>query len=314
MKEVSLPLSGPASPPKEDRTDAEFAFASLVLTLDHDTNEWTATGLVRLDPEDQQLDLDVLLGTSEQDWQSWLQRAQGFFAGPEPSASKSYDRHQLPTMVPDLDQQQYMAAIERARASIIAGDAYELCMTTQFRATLPPTFAADPYPLYLSLRAANPAPYSSYFHLPRSNLSLLSSSPERFMRVDKDGNVEMKPIKGTVKRSDDPVEDLRRKAALEADVKERAENLMIVDLSRNDLLGFCEVESVQVPRLMVVESYQTVHQYVLPPLPRAFDLSSRISLARRLVTSVVGQLMPSVNPFDAVGQAFPPGAYFCMRA
>ena len=81
------------------------------------------------------------------------------------------------------------------------------------------------------------------------------------MRIDRTGKADMKPIKGTVRRSpQDPVEDERRKRALLADEKERAENLMIVDLIRNDMLASCPVETVEVPGLMLIESYQTVHQ------------------------------------------------------
>ena len=126
------------------------------------------------------------------------------------------------------------------------------------------------------------------------------------MSIDKSGQVEMKPIKGTVRRSADLVEDERRKKALEADEKERAENLMIVDLCRNDLLGFCEVESVNVPRLMVVESYQTVHQLVKPFLLHFRD--GFLKDSNRLVTSITGKLAAEVTPFEAISGAFPPGS------
>lgn len=266
MKEESMPLSNTGM--KDERDDAEFAFCNLLLSFDHERRRWIATGLIKVDdlPERQTCsdeDLIRRLGVTEDAWNRWLDRVRAFFTAPRdsrPSTSAEL-APDLNSMVPDQGRTAYMKAIERARASIIAGDAYELCLTTQFRTTLPREIAADPYELYLSLRARNPSPYAYYFHLPHSDLALLSSSPERFMRITKDGLAVMKPIKGTVRRClDDPVEDQRRRDALQADEKERAENLMIVDLSRNDLLGFCDIESVRVPKLMVVESYQTVHQ------------------------------------------------------
>lgn len=263
MKEVSMPpsKSSPAADQPE-RTDAEFAVTSRALSFSHTDETWYATGLVRLEGSTEE-DLWVSkFGVEEDQWTTWLNEVEAFFAPDRIAgvASAPSGPVDVVGLKPDLARSEYMSAIERARQSIIAGDAYELCLTTQFRTAVSPTLSQDPYPLYLSLRASNPAPYSAYFRLPGSNIALLSSSPERFMRIDKDRQAEMKPIKGTVRRSDDPEEDQRRKEALAADEKERAENLMIVDLSRNDLLGFCEVESVQVPRLMVVESYQTVHQ------------------------------------------------------
>lgn len=289
MKEVSMPLcKSPTAAKEEERTDSEFALASLVLTYSHEEENWVATGLVRVGndiEEGEELLEDFGLGENE--WETWLTKVRSFL-----DAERTMDLSSRPVgpvaitgLVPDLNRDEYMAAIEHARESIIAGDAYELCMTTQFRTTISTSLADDTYSLYLSLRAANPAPYSYYFRLPLSNLTLLSSSPERFMRIDKARHAEMKPIKGTVRRSNDPIEDQRRKEALEADEKERAENLMIVDLSRNDLLGFCSVESVQVPRLMVVESYQTVHQWVLlkktarPRLQLTFPFSADSSPA-----------------------------------
>ncbi|KAI5478524.1 hypothetical protein MNV49_005053 [Pseudohyphozyma bogoriensis] len=290
MKQVSLPHCLPKE--SHEGNDSEFAFASQVLTYEHETRAWRATCLVRTEVRDSEAEALELrtasrFGVDESEAKAWLSRVTAFITSQKATTSTSPRVEKLGVMTPDLTQPEYVDAIERARSLIADGDSYELCLTTTFRSTISPALAADPYPLYLALRASNPAPYSAYFHLPQSDISILSSSPERFMQINRERFAEMKPIKGTVRRSDDPVEDERRRVELEKDVKERAENLMIVDLCRNDLLGFCEVETVEVPKLMVVESYQTVHQ---------------------LVTSVVGQLTPMVNPFEAVSRAFPPGS------
>ncbi|GAA5941999.1 hypothetical protein JCM1841_003855 [Sporobolomyces salmonicolor] len=302
MKAVTMPLSvaGHARHFSETEHDGvELAFASLVLTFAHETEEWLASGLVRVTAtangaaaaEADGAGLCAELGVDEAEWTAWLDSLRVFFDAASSSPFNPISPAPLPTTLsPDQDRAEYIASIESARRSITAGDAYELCLTTQFRASLPLSspLVADPYPLYLSLRATNPAPYSAYFHLPRSDLTILSSSPERFLRSSRTGQVCMKPIKGTVRRCpDDPLEDERRKSSLEVDEKERAENLMIVDLIRNDLLGFCQVGSVEVTGLMKIESYETVHQ---------------------MVTTVVGEFSQGVNPFDAVSQAFPPGS------
>lgn len=153
-------------------------------------------------------------------------------------------------------RQQYLADIARSQAEMAAGESYEVCLTDQISTTAEP----DPFDLYRNLRRSNPAPFAAFLKL--GEVAVVSSSPERFLSVDRGRRVEARPIKGTTKRSTDPAEDAALKAELTSDEKTYAEHLMIVDLLRNDLGIVCEVGSVAVPELMVVEDYATVHQLI----------------------------------------------------
>ncbi|MEU5160245.1 aminodeoxychorismate synthase component I [Streptomyces sp. NPDC020875] len=179
------------------------------------------------------------------------------------------------------DRAEYRARIDEIQRNLRAGETYEVCLTTSLR--LPAD--GDGYTYYRALRRANPAPYAAYLRLP--GVEIASSSPERFLSIDRSGTVETKPIKGTVPRSADPDQDERLRASLAASAKTRAENLMIVDLLRNDLGRVCEVGSVHVPRLMATESYATVHQ---------------------LVSTVRGRLKPDADAVDVVRACFPGGS------
>ena len=153
-------------------------------------------------------------------------------------------------------REQYLADIGRCHAELEAGESYEVCLTDQISTDASP----DPFDLYRQLRRSNPAPFAAFLRF--GEYAIVSSSPERFLSVDRERVVQARPIKGTISRSDDPEEDAARVAFLEGDEKTKAEHLMIVDLLRNDLGRVCEVDSVSVPDLMVVEPYATVHQVV----------------------------------------------------
>jgi anthranilate synthase component 1 len=150
---------------------------------------------------------------------------------------------------------EYAALIERCRDLIRAGIAYQLCLTTRFTVAGP----HDAVAVYRRLRAATPAHHGGFLRI--GGRTLLSASPEQFLHVE-DGVIRTRPIKGTRPRSAEPEEDAALAAELAVDRKERAENVMIVDLMRNDLSRVCEPGSIRVDGLWVVESYPAVHQLV----------------------------------------------------
>lgn len=175
----------------------------------------------------------------------------------------------------------YLRLIAKALQNIVDGESYEVCLTNQSRGKL----SLDTFAAYRALRKHNPAPYAALLRFGR--LSVLCCSPERFVQIDSSGRVESKPIKGTIKRSADAEEDAQLRDQLSNSEKDRAENLMIVDLIRNDLGRTCEIGTVTVPRLCHIESYASVHQ---------------------MVSTVVGQLSPRYDAVDCVRTMFPGGS------
>jgi len=182
---------------------------------------------------------------------------------------------------PVVDRRSYVKAVKSAQDHIEAGDVYEVCLTQRFDVD----HDGCGLDLYRALRRASPAPHAAYIRTPE--VELLSASPERFLRLDDDGVCETSPIKGTRPRGLTPDQDSALAAELAASEKDAAENLMIVDLARNDLGRVCEYGTVSVPRLRVVESHAQTHQ---------------------LVSTVTGRLRRGLGPVDLVRAAFPGGS------
>ena len=186
----------------------------------------------------------------------------------------------LPGITSNMDRQRYLRTIDRAIEYIRAGDCFQVNIAQRL---LTPA-KVPPLELYRKLRERNPAPFAGYFDL--GTHQILSASPERFLRVDA-GEVETRPIKGTRPRGKTPAEDQRLAEELCASSKDRAENVMIVDLLRNDLGRVCEYGSVRVEALCRLESYQFVHH---------------------LVSAVRGRLRNALGPTDLLRAAFPGGS------
>ncbi|MDI9408136.1 MAG: aminodeoxychorismate synthase component I [Candidatus Pacebacteria bacterium] len=176
----------------------------------------------------------------------------------------------------------YYKAVEKARQWIAEGEAYQLCLTTRITVDNP---GVEPLDLYRILRRRNPAPHAAFLRFPCG--AIISSSPERFLSANAKGRLEARPIKGTARRDPDPARDQQIAFALAASEKDRAENLMIVDLLRNDLTQVAVVGSVAVPSLIAVESFATVHQ---------------------LVSTITAELRGDCSPIDAIAAAFPGGS------
>ncbi len=209
-----------------------------------------------------------------------LDALEAALAGPEPASPAI----SVPPLAwrSNFTADSYAQAVERVRDYIRAGDIYQANIAQRFEAALPPGF--DTFAFYRRLRARNPAPFAAYLEL--DGVAVASSSPERFLRLD-GRQVETRPIKGTAPRSTDPAEDRARAEALVASDKERAENVMIVDLLRNDLSRICAPHSVAVPTLCGLETYAGVHH---------------------LVSAVTGTLREGADGLDLLGATFPGGS------
>ena len=183
-----------------------------------------------------------------------------------------------PLLFPAPAAEAYMDSVRASQHEIYEGNSYEVCLTAQTNARIQNPSPELFFELYRRQRAHNSAPYAAYLRC--GDFSVLSSSPERFLSVDEQRNAQTKPIKGTVARGATPEEDAAAAAWLRTDEKTRAENLMIVDLLRNDLSTVSDPASVRVPVLMGVESYSTVHQLVSTVSSRLREGVSVVAAAR----------------------------------
>ncbi len=183
--------------------------------------------------------------------------------------------------IDSFDQSDHAKAVDRIAEEIEAGNVYQACLTYRIERD----WVGDAWSLYRRLRRLNPAPFASFFEFPEA--AIVTSSPERFLRLSSDRGVECRPIKGTYPRHDHPVEDDRRRHRLRYSEKDRAENLMIVDLTRNDLGRVCETGSIEVPELFAIEDYASVFQ---------------------MVSTVRGRLRPDCDAVDLLRATFPPGS------
>jgi para-aminobenzoate synthetase component 1 len=206
----------------------------------------------------------------------------GVFDGPEPVAPLPDSPARIGPLRPRWGADQYRAAYARVHDWIGAGDIYQANLTFPVDAPV----AGESAALYAALAARQPVGHGVLVEqdgLP----DILSRSPELFFRIHADGRLETLPMKGTVARGDSPEADALARAHLSGDVKNRAENLMIVDLLRNDLSRIAEVGSVRVPELFHVQTYTTVHQ---------------------MVSRVVGQLRPGVGLGEVLAALYPCGS------
>ena len=266
-----------------DVPDAVMMLANRVVAIDH------TSGRTHL--------LAVSEGDGE-DAERWLAQAEAavrdvLSAGespklPEPApASEPADLHEPADCHEPVvfrcgrGRSQYIADIVRCKSVLSAGESYEVCLTDQIHTDASP----EPFELYRILRRRNPAPFAAYLKL--GELAGVSSSPERFLSVDRERQVQARPIKGTTSRGGDPVQDEAQRNWLLNDEKTFAEHLMIVDLLRNDLGRVCEVDSVRVPQFMIVEPYATVHQ---------------------LISTITGVLERARTPVECVRACFPGGS------
>jgi len=259
--------------------DAAFVFAGRMIAFDHAARRTYLLALVETGGE---LEADRWLAATAEHLESLPTPPDGAPSSDMSRETRPADADAGAGLRLGRSRERYLEEIAECKRLLAEGETYEVCLTNSIAVD---RMGIAPLDLYCELRRVNPAPFSSFVRF--GETAVLSSSPERFLRIDRDGWVEAKPIKGTSRRGATAAEDVRLAERLRGDEKNRAENLMIADLLRNDLGSVCEVGTVHVPVLIGVESYETVHQ---------------------LVTTVRGLLREELGPLECVRACFPPGS------
>ncbi|MGD9572563.1 MAG: aminodeoxychorismate synthase, component I [Thermoleophilia bacterium] len=267
LERVPAPPALPDDPP-----EAALLLCDVVVALDNrDRRAWVvSTGLPEPDP-----------AARDARAAARLEHVAGRLEGAGPLPPPPVPR-EPPALESTFTREAYEAAVARVIDYILAGDVFQVNLSRRLAAPLPA--GLTPFDLFRRLQAANPAPFGAY--VASAGTVVASSSPERFLRVE-DGRVETRPIKGTRPRGATPEEDRALAAELAASPKDRAENVMIVDLLRNDLSRVCADGSVGVPQLCAVERFATV---------------------MHLVSSVAGVLRPGMGAADLLEACFPGGS------
>jgi para-aminobenzoate synthetase len=273
------------SPNRLDATtlDACFMAATEIVAFDHRSRQAWALGLVPPDISREEIEgqVEALRGRVEAVPEAPTPETPESGPLPETPAPGAADLSDAGRVDLALDHAAYLEAITTAQRELHAGESYELCLTNRFRAEVG---EVDPLAIFMRQRALNPAPYGAFLRF--GDLAVLSSSPERFLRITGAGEVEARPVKGTRARGVGE-EDERLREELRTSAKDRAENLMIVDLLRNDLSRVCEVGSVAVEELFGLEAHPHVHQ---------------------LVSTIRGRLRDGGDPLSCVEACFPGGS------
>lgn len=234
--------------------DINFAFVHRSIVIDHETEQIYIQSLL---PGDWLWILDV--GRTVDAAMSRIACGQPKLSTPSSASTGHSVREMLANaQLTRPTAEAYKAKVLQCQDALARGDSYELCLTDESEIRVPATDGLDPWLLYKQLRRNNPAPFGAYLRL--SGATIVGSSPERFLRWTRRGRCQFRPIKGTVKKGPGVTSEMAH--AILGSSKERAENLMIVDLIRHDLAGVIGAENTWVPKLMVVEEYEKVYQLV----------------------------------------------------
>jgi para-aminobenzoate synthetase len=253
--------------------DASMIFADRAIAFDHQTGDVYLLALADLD-ENPDADQNPAV--------AWLDETERRLASVRPTTpTVSGGIHEMTGLRLRHGRAAYLDKIAACKELIRAGETYEVCLTNMLEAAGP----LDPWSAYVALRRDNPVPYGALLRF--GDLCVLSASPERFLKIEATGQVESKPVKGTRPRGRSADEDERLRTELAASEKDRAENLMIVDLVRNDLGVTAIPGSVTVEKIFDIETFSTVHQ---------------------MVSTIRSQLRPGVHAVECVRAAFPGGS------